>query len=151
MLDDIRLWYSLASQQEKEAEKLFEFFEKNPPKNAILWAYKGASDALKAKNLYNPLSKWHYVAEADKAFGKAIFLDKENIEIRFLRFSIEWNLPRLLGYSTHLEEDKNIILKNFEIQNNLLPAELSKAIKKCLLDSNLLNNQEKLWIMNYEL
>ncbi len=132
MLNDIRLWYSLASQQETEADKLFAFFEKNPPKEAIFWAYKGASEALKAKNMYNPLYKWHYVAEADKSFAKAILLDKENIEIRFLRFSIEWNLPRLLGYSTHLEQDKNVILKNIQAQSDSLPKELVEAIKKYL-------------------
>lgn len=142
MLDDIRLWYSLASEKETEAEKLFAFFEKNPPKDAILWAYKGASEALYAKNSYNPLYKWHYVAEADKSFAKATILDKENIEIRFLRFSIEYNLPRLLGYSTHLEQDKNVILKNFEKQSPLLPVLLVEAMKKCLLESNLLHKNE---------
>ncbi len=42
----------------------------------------------------------------------AVEQEQDNIEIRFLRLAIEYNLPRFLGMSTHLSEDRDVILDN---------------------------------------
>lgn len=48
----------------------------------------------------------------DKQMEAAVEEDPRNIEIRFLRLAIEYNLPAFLGMSTHLEEDVEKIVSD---------------------------------------
>jgi hypothetical protein len=56
------------------------------------------------------LNKLTYVQQAAKTFDQAVGLDSDNAEIRFLRFSVESNLPPFLGLSKHVDEDKAFLL-----------------------------------------
>jgi len=49
-----------------------------------------------------------------KTFEKAVAKSPENIEIRYLRFVIQYHVPSFMGYSKNLDEDKAVILKNFD-------------------------------------
>ena len=55
-------------------------------------------------------NKLTYVQNAAKTFEQAVGLDPQNPEIRFLRFSVESNLPAFLGLSKHVDEDKERLL-----------------------------------------
>jgi hypothetical protein len=72
-------------------------------------AYKAAAEAIRARDasMFNKLT---YVQNATKQFDQAVKLDSDNAEIRFLRLSVESNLPSFLGLSQHVEEDRQFLL-----------------------------------------
>ena len=45
---------------------------------------------------------------------KSISIEPENIELRFLRLTIQANLPSFLGYSENKENDKAFVLAHLE-------------------------------------
>lgn len=75
-------------------------------------AYQAVSEALLAQVVWNPFSKLKQVVKYDKQMAAAVEEDPQNIEIRFLRLAIEYNLPSFLGMSTHLEEDVEILVND---------------------------------------
>jgi hypothetical protein len=139
-LYEIRELFSKASESSFYTEKLSQKLEKTNS-NPLIIAYKACVKALQAKYTWNPLQKWADIDQASKFFEEAIKDAPEDIEIRFLRFSIELNTPSILGYSQHLEEDKKKLLLAFPFVK--LPQEMKEAIKKSLLESNLCSLEEK--------
>jgi hypothetical protein len=78
---------------------------------AVVIGFIGALEALKAKHAWNPYRKMEYLARASTTLEKAIMADPGNIEIRFLRYTVEYFVPAFLGYSKHLKEDKSVIIQ----------------------------------------
>ena len=70
-------------------------------------SYKAMSKALEAKRAFNPFVKYSNLLEYRKLIQRAFDQDSLNLEIHFLRFSVEYHIPRFLGMSEHLLEDKN--------------------------------------------
>ena len=79
---------------------------------AVVVGFIGALEALKAKHAWNPYRKMEYLAKASSTLEKAIATDPNNIEIRFLRYTVEYFVPSFLGYSKHINEDKAVIIQN---------------------------------------
>lgn len=75
-------------------------------------AYQAVSEAMLAQVVWNPFMKLSQVSKYNKQMEMAITDDADNIEIRFLRLAIEYNLPSFLGMSTHIDEDLDQIIAN---------------------------------------
>ncbi len=81
---------------------------------AIIKGYIAALEALKAKHAWNPYAKLDYLDKAEATFAKAIAADPQNVEIRFLRYTVEFYVPAFLGYSSHMAHDKQVIIQNIK-------------------------------------
>jgi len=81
-----------------------------PVKSPVIIGYIGTLQALKAKHSWNPYSKVKQVTNAEKTFEKAIKADPHNLELRYLRYSVEHNLPKILGQSKNMAADKQEML-----------------------------------------
>jgi hypothetical protein len=66
--------------------------------NPIILAYYGGVQALKAKHAFNPVSKLSHLISGLNRLKEAIGKSPDNLEIRFMRFSILDNVPAILGY-----------------------------------------------------
>lgn len=95
------------------------YFEDAEHLTPTIQAYRAVSEAMLAQVVWNPFSKLSQVMKYDKQMEAAVNSDPENIEIRFLRLAIEYNLPSFLGMSTHIEEDIDVILENMTTVNSL--------------------------------
>lgn len=73
-------------------------------------AYMGASEALKARDTWNPIDKLAYINKYRKYVNEAVIDDGDNIEIRFIRFSIEYNIPELIRSKKSIMNDKLVIM-----------------------------------------
>lgn len=72
-----------------------------------------------------------------------------NVEIRFLRFSTQYYLPSILGFSDNLQEDKEAIMNNLEFLNqNELEDELLQFIIQFMGESNLCSSEEIITLQN---
>jgi len=105
----LRRHYELAAADKTAGEKFYKLLADYQDKDALVLGYKAASEAIRARDasMFNKLT---YVQDAARTFEQAVSLDPQNPEIRFLRFSVESNLPAFLGLSKHVDEDKEMLL-----------------------------------------
>lgn len=104
----------------------------------ILKAYRATSEALMAQITWNPVEKYQQLQKFEELINDAVKNDPDNIEIRFLRFSVEYSIPRFLGASKNLMEDKHMILSNLERVGSLeLDPYFTRYILYFLKETNL--------------
>lgn len=132
-----------AVESSKLTDSLYKKLIKLPNKTALITAYTGTLEALKAKHSWNPYNKIKYVKVSLKTMQKAINMDKENMEIRFMRFSIEHFTPSFLGFSKDLTADRKEIVKHYQNNNFGLADEiLIKNVAKFMIDSGRCTEEE---------
>ncbi|MEP0984687.1 hypothetical protein [Ekhidna sp.] len=106
-------------------------------------AYQAVSEALLAQVVWNPFNKLSQVIKYDKLMEEIVNEDPDNIEIRFLRLAIEYNLPSFLGMSTHVEEDTQMIIQNMSsIGEMQIEKSYSSYIFHFLSETNLISQDE---------
>lgn len=121
---EIRKLYKEAPNNEDKAKELWKELTEEENLSPLLLAYKGATRAILAKHTWAPPKKYSYAKEGIRLLHEAVKQEQENIEIRYLRFTIEYHLPSFLGLSKNQEEDKRAFLnymakrKNYSIQEN---------------------------------
>ncbi len=108
--DNLRRHYERAAADKEAGEKFYQLLADYREKNALVLGYKAAAEAIRARDasMFNKLA---YVQDAARTFEQAVGLAPHNPEIRFLRFSVESNLPAFLGLSKHVDEDKEMLLQ----------------------------------------
>jgi hypothetical protein len=89
--------------------------------NALHLGYRGAATAMNAANLNGVQHKFNAFSQGKSDIERAIKLDPNSHELRFLRFAIQSEIPSFLGYSGHIKGDVNWILSGLE--NRVLPHE----------------------------
>ena len=129
-VEDVRISFHKASSSEKECRALIDllqpYHEMNSP---LLFGYKAGATMLMAKHLFNPFSKLSYFKKGVKMLEKAIHHDQKNIELRFLRYTIQTNVPSFLNYSKDKDMDRAFLLSSI---NTLKDPELKKIINAYL-------------------
>jgi len=107
-----REYYLKASEDKDYADKLKTFTQTriNTP---LMQAYNGVALAILAKHSWNPYTKLEHVKSGLKNINDAVNTQNNDLEIRFLRFSVEENIPSVVPFTSHIQEDKKFILKNW--------------------------------------
>jgi uncharacterized pyridoxal phosphate-containing UPF0001 family protein len=113
----------LCLQMIKELEEL-----KGEP---IFLAYLGGLQSVKANHVFNPIKKLSTFNRGKSNIEKAVKLSPTNPEIRFIRLSIQKNIPGFLGYKNNIQEDIKLINSNqFAISSNVVLQHIEELIKK---------------------
>ncbi|MFC5284099.1 hypothetical protein [Pedobacter alpinus] len=144
-MDQIRKDYIEAIADSDVADKLCQRLEdiKNP--DALMLAYLGSVQAIKGKHAWNPVNKMSYLKQGFATIDKAVAKDGNQLEVRFLRFSLQYYVPSFLGYSKNLINDKNkivSILRTTEPTALKVDKEILKNMVNFMIDSKKCNNQE---------
>lgn len=135
-LKQLRQKMVLALNSSKTTDSLYTALAKISNKPPVYLAYLGTLDGLKAKHTWNPYSKIKYLTTAEKVLKQAADADPHNIEIRFLRFSIEHNVPGFLGYNKNQVADKDEMIHQLNAQNyGTANKPLTIQLIKFLIDS----------------
>jgi hypothetical protein len=102
----------------------------------VITAYLATLSACKAKLSWNPYMKVKHLNNAEATYKTAVNNDPHNIEIRFLRFSVEHNVPGFLGFNKDLLTDRDEIITQLDKKNyGTGDKDLTIAIIKFLLNS----------------
>lgn len=110
-LSEVRSSYTKSIDDEDEAERLFDRLNTSEAKaDALLLAYCGATRALMAKHSINPYTKLKCLKEGSAMLNSAVEKSPKHIEVRYLRYSVEYNVPDFLDYRQHLAVDKKCIV-----------------------------------------
>ncbi len=103
-----------------EKSKAFhEYISEYTSSEPVIMAYQAVSEALLAQTIWNPLAKYAHVKRFQEQMAVVMAMDNENLEIRFLRFAVEYYLPRFLMMSDHLEKDRDFLIENLSSLGNL--------------------------------
>lgn len=130
---EARKKYFEAIGDEQKIEKLLKQLQDIKNSSALLLAYCAACESMMAQFSWNPYTKLAQVNKSFNFFEKAVKDDYQNVEIRFLRFSVQHNVPDFLRKNREFEEDKDVLVKNFE--NADFDAEFRQFIIGYLKDS----------------
>ncbi|MBU6324370.1 MAG: hypothetical protein KJS92_02690 [Bacteroidetes bacterium] len=135
----VRQTYLKAVNSEADALQLEKLTQPQAASDAVMQAYYGSALALKAKYSYNPYNKVVHVRSGSAQLNAAVTKFSQHTEIRFLRYSVEYNTPSMVGISTHLAEDKAFILSHPPLRAHAL----FQSIKGFMLQTSGLTEAEK--------
>lgn len=110
--------------------------------DALKLAYYAAAEMTSAQYKINPASKISAFNSGKKILETAVKKDPANIEIRYIRFTIQSNAPSFLGYNKAVKEDRSYILNNLQDLKSK-DIELFSHICAYFLTQVKLNEQEK--------
>lgn len=144
-INQVRVNFTKAVEDEKLTQKMLTELDKVKGTNPLYLAYYGAFQSLMAKHAINPYNKIDYLKKSQQTLKKAIAQKPDDAEMRFLRFSAQYYIPKFLGYSDELEEDKKVILANVHRS----PADVREVISRFMLETDMLTEAEKKALKKY--
>lgn len=129
-LSEVRSLYQHAAFSKQSSKQFSDLMNKvDSSFTLILQCYRGASLMMDAKYAINPFVKWSKFNAARGVIEAAISRDSVNLEMRFIRYSLQKNLPLFLGYNHELLVDKRF-LEETNKSNGDIP--LKQIINQCL-------------------
>lgn len=144
----LRKLYYEAAESKSAAIKLTSTLSKvNDQSKALLICYKGAAQMMEAKYAFSPITKFSKFSKGKLAIEKAIIKDPKEIEIRFIRFSIQTNLPFFLGYNESIKIDKEMLISSI---NKIEDENLKRNVVNYLLTSKYCTSDEIKKIKNWQ-
>lgn len=137
VLDDVRNQFPKINSIE-EADFHMKLLENE--KSPAAKGYYAAMLFMKAKYVKFPLSKYNNFKKGKSALDQVILENKSNVELRYLRFVFQNELPALLKYDANIEEDFSAIANGIE-KSNLTKGFKHKILKNMLLVKGITANQ----------
>lgn len=132
----VRAYFLSANEQESALDRLKTLTQN--PSTPVMKAYYGASKAIEAKYLYNPYRKLESLKSGLKIINQAADLDATELEIRFVRFAVESNIPGFISFTSHVESDKNMLINNLNSKHGHY-----QTIKSYLMKSSKVSESDK--------
>ena len=139
-ISEVRALYKEAAQEERAAQELLKITAQSKAKDPLMLGYHGVAQMMMAKHVGNPFKKLSYFNKGKDLFSEAISADPQNLELRFLRFTVQAETPGFLNYKQNLGEDKRILLSG---TSGLKDPGLRQMILAYLLSSKELSAAEK--------
>lgn len=106
---NLRQQYQRAAADKQAGADFYKLMAAYHERDAVVLAYKAAAEAIRARDA-GLLDKLTFVQQSARTFEQAVQQDADNVEVRFLRLSVESNLPSFLGLSQHVEQDRQFLL-----------------------------------------
>jgi hypothetical protein len=117
---EIREIFYQATQSSEAADLLNTILTDNLiSKDITLQGYKGVSLMLLAKYTLNLYKKMYYFNQGKIALDNAIREQVDNIELRYLRYTVQLKAPQFLNYNGALSDDFYFIKSNLYNINDL--------------------------------
>lgn len=140
-IEEVRVLYQKSSNEEILCKKLIDnlqFFNEN--NHPCFAAYRACATMIMAKFAISPINKLSKFNNGKYLLEKCIASEEQNIEIRFLRFTVQCNAPKFLGYYSSLKADKFFLLNSVSKMKDL---QLKNMIVSFLKSSVYLTQTEK--------
>lgn len=123
---EVRTEFQKAAAEEKPCRDLIRLLQDyNEKNNPLLAGYRACATMMMAKYVFNPLTKLSYFSKGRSLLEKCIAADKQNIELRFLRYCVQRKAPFFLNYNSAIKEDRAILI-------NSVPGLKDQGLKKMI-------------------
>jgi len=137
VLDNVRNQFPNINSLE-EAEFHMNLLEKE--KGTESKAYYAAMLFMKAKYVKFPLTKYNNFKKGKASLDRLIQENKTNVELRYLRFVFQHEMPNFLNYNSNIQEDYSVIAKGIE-KSDLNRQFKHKILKNMLLVKGITKDQ----------
>ena len=107
-------------------QNLLNKYENN--QEPVISGYKIANNLFKSKHYKNPVKKYYLFKNSSSKLDSLIQKNPELIEIRLLRYLVQYNAPSILGYNNNMDIDYKLIINSI----NSIEEELRLFILKTL-------------------
>jgi hypothetical protein len=114
-LISIRNSFNVAHQSAELCAKLVE--ETLNEKDFHSKGYHAAARMISTKFMYNPFVSIKIYNQAKKDLEKLIEENPNDIELHYIRYTIQKNTPRFIGYYKNLKEDREKLISYMETSN----------------------------------
>ncbi|RQO65834.1 hypothetical protein DBR43_26665 [Pedobacter sp. KBW06] len=140
-LREVKRLFEAATHSKDSSDRLLEILSGIGPSSPPLFiCYKGAAEMMRCRYGLNPIHKFKRFKKGKALIEAAVKKESHNIEIRFLRFAIQTNLPSFLNYNDDITKDKQFLLSNLK---TIKDKKLKDSISKYLSTSNYCSAEEK--------
>lgn len=140
-VQETRLLYKQAAVNKTACNDLISCIQScSPAHDPVLTGYQAAATMMMAQYVINPFSKLSWFRKGRKLLDNTLARHPQNIELRFLRFTIQTNAPGMLGYKDEIASDKSFLLNAV---GGISDAALQQSICDYLQQSKLLSEGEK--------
>ena len=107
----MRELFELVDKDEKYYLELDNLTKKATHHQPIAFGYRALYYFMRAKYLYWPNQKLAAFNTGKKIMEAIITLNPKEPELRLIRYSVQYNVPGVLGYSDNLKVDKTVLNK----------------------------------------
>lgn len=112
-MDMLRNNYAVSVTDKELCRKMLTVL-KDAEQTPLLMAYQGAYQTIWANHVFNPIEKLRTFNKGKANINRAAELAKDNTEVIFIRYSVQKNCPRFLGYRDHIKEDRVFLLNRIK-------------------------------------
>ncbi len=138
---ELRELYYNAHTGKAAANKFFrEMDNLKTEQDPVIICYRGMSWLMMASHTLNPFTRWADFCKGKDLIELAINKEPGNVEMRFLRFCIQTNIPAFLSYHSSEETDKKMMIKEW---HNITDKDLKIRIRNYLVQSGFCSTTEK--------
>ena len=128
LLSQIRDQLPAAFENDKACSSMLAKYKKVKTDNVVLNGYIGG--LYIARSRHAPLfDKMSNLKKGTAILEDALKKMPDNIELRFLRLSIQLNLPGFLGYNDNVESDKKFVLKHYDSASPVIRKRIVDFVK----------------------
>lgn len=131
---EVRELYYRASVEQAAVDELVNKLKSLGNSEPVWIGYMGMANMLKAKYAINPYKKLSHFHEGKSMLEEAISKAPRNVELRFLRLSVQLNAPAFLNYHNRQAEDLSTMLANWD---RLKDEDLKKRVREFVFSSSL--------------
>jgi len=105
-LNEVRDLYQKAPVDKRSCFELLELLKPVEVADSRLYGYKGANLMISAQYVFSPFGKLSRFNEGKQMLESAVSAETGDVELRYLRLSIQKNAPAILGYNQSIEADR---------------------------------------------
>lgn len=117
-INELREIYIQSHNDLKSCNKLHELTKNCSLKfEPVAFSYNIISNLMKCNFILNPFLKYKIFKNSTQHLDSVIYLNPKHIEIRFLRYLVQLNSPRILSYNANLDNDYKFIIQKVYTEN----------------------------------
>lgn len=142
-IEEIRSQLDQAQTNEKIAQQIYTTLSQNESKDPLLLSLAASSNAVMCIHRKSPSKRLSLIKQANRLLNKAVQEDPDHIEVRLIRLSIQTKIPKFLGQSKQVKEDKKFVLQHLHsIDKYGIPTASKASYYTILEESNRFSPSE---------
>ena len=110
-LTNSRTLFTKLDKGEQYVDSIIKITEKYST-SPVMLAYNGAGHTAKAKYIGNVFTKYSQAKKGISIVNKAALKGPKSVEVRFVRYCIETNIPPVMPFDSHIKADRLFIINN---------------------------------------
>lgn len=127
-LTEVRQLFTTCAESEETNQKLLEMTDGYTiDYKPVVYAYHAAAEMTQANYASWPGTKLSYFNSGKEKLEKVVKKYPKNVEIRYIRFAVQFGSPSFLGYKDDLRTDQIFVL------NNVQKTDLPQAQKELMI------------------